>query len=128
MVALQQSSVDHHGPSGTRWKGRQPEHVEYTARSSAGRGIRETRNALFKLRRGIEARPETAQEPGLGRRWRQREDCAIIAQRHRSALTAKEVFYDAPHSCIAGARDFHSSVVRPKHQPSHGPIWLYDRH
>ena len=45
------------------------------------------------------------------RRWRQHEDCAIVVQRHRSALTAKEVFYDAPHSCIAGARDFHSAVV-----------------
>jgi len=67
--------------------------------------------------------------PRLGRRWRQREDCAIIVQRHRSALTAKEVIYDAPHSCIAGgARDIHPSVVRPKHQPSHGSIWLYDRH
>src|SRR5262249_41440065 len=65
---------------------------------------------------------------GLGRRWRQREDCAIIVQRHRSALTAKEVFYEAPHSCIAGARDIHSSVVRPGHHPSHGSIWLYDRY
>jgi hypothetical protein len=27
---------------------------------------------------------------------------------------AKEVFYDAPHSCIAGAADIHSSIVRPK--------------
>jgi hypothetical protein len=59
---------------------------------------------------------------------RQRKDCAIILQRHRSALTAKEVFYDAPHSCIAGAGDIYSSVVRPKQQPSHGSIWLYDRH
>jgi hypothetical protein len=25
------------------------------------------------------------QEPGLGRRWRQRDDCAIIVQRHCSA-------------------------------------------
>jgi hypothetical protein len=48
-------------------------------------------------------------------------------QRHRRALTAKEVFYDAPHSCIARAGTVHSSVVRPKHQPSHGSIWLYDR-
>jgi hypothetical protein len=43
-----------------------------------------------------------------------REDCAIIVWRHRSALTAKEVFYDAPHSCIPGAGDVHSAVVRPK--------------
>ena len=43
-------------------------------------------------------------------------------------FTEKEVFYDAPHSCVAGAGDIHSSVVCPKHQSSHGSIWLYDRH
>ena len=29
-------------------------------------------------------------------------------------LTAKEAFYDALHSCVAGAGDIHSSLVRPK--------------
>src|SRR6516162_8804748 len=43
-------------------------------------------------------------------------------------LTAKEVFYDTPHPCSAGAGDIHSSVVRPEHHPSHGSIWLYDRY
>ena len=41
---------------------------------------------------------------------------------------AEQVFYDAPHPCIASADDIHSSVVRPKQQPSHGSIRLYDRH
>src|SRR5262249_320473 len=57
-----------------------------------------------------------------------REDCAVIVWGHRSGLTAKEVFYDAPHSCIPGAGDVHSAVVRPKQHPAHGSIWLYDRH
>src|SRR5262252_2732365 len=43
-------------------------------------------------------------------------------------LTAKEVFYDTPHPCSAGAGDIHSSVVRPGHHPSDGSIWLYDGH
>src|SRR5215831_17391359 len=43
-------------------------------------------------------------------------------------LTAKEVFYDTPHPCSAGAGDIHSSVVRPRHHPSDGSIWLYDRY
>src|SRR5262249_24986134 len=73
-------------------------------------------------------RPRLPGARDFGRRWRQREDCATIVQRHRSALTAKEVFYEAPHPCIAGARDIHSSVVRPGHHPSHESIWLYDRY
>src|SRR5262245_11330469 len=43
-------------------------------------------------------------------------------------LTAKEVFYDTPHPCSAGAGDIYSAVVRPGHHPSHGSIWLYDRY
>src|SRR5262245_12670089 len=49
---------------------------------------------------------------------------SVIAARTK----AKEVFYDTPHSCTAGAGDIHSSAVRPRHHPSHGSIWLYDRH
>ena len=38
------------------------------------------------------------------------------------ALTAKEVFYDTPHPCSAGAGDIHSSVVRPGRTDTGG--WL----
>src|SRR6516162_4486470 len=71
----------------------------------------------------LRMRPRLASSSNLAR-----EDCAIIVRRHCSALTAKEVFYDAPHSCIPGAGDIHSAVARPKQHPAHGSIWLYDRH
>src|SRR5215813_10658264 len=89
---------------------------------------RERRAAVLKHELVAPSVVRSLERAGTRRRWRQHEDCAIIVQHHRSAQTAKEVFYDAPHSCIAGACYFHSSVVRPKYQSSHGPIRLYDRH
>ena len=108
-------------------------HARFAMRSMMpGRSCRRLKPGLSRLsRHGKVLPPSPPAQKATARQDQAREagsDNRAVYDLQPSELTSEQVFYDAPHPCIASADDIHSSAARPKQQPSHGSIWLYDRH